>query len=243
LILLSPLIDGKKPLQKIWRLLFAVGAVTAFSIYLPANLDIRAFIVTGVILALWKYFSSVVLSRPMLRVAGSVLLLSLFGALALWAPYSQRLTDAKTYNFNLNNNCPTIGAAWRFLEESLHDGARVACFGSARWLYYPAFGRRLRFVPYLLGYKPLHKDWRHGSFWNDRIENEKLAPLLVGRRRLKARSRALISMLTSAGVDYILMAKYNKNIWPPQRKMLAFSRQVQEVYNDGCSVIWRLRAL
>jgi hypothetical protein len=158
--------------------------------------------------------------------------------LALWFPFKQQRTDANI--FEIEGRDRPIGAAWRALRE-LPDGARVATFGPFQ--YYPIYGRCLRLTPVPVEpdgspFRPLHVRWSEAPqqtrWWPDRS---------------KPQLTSLLSNLLNNKVEYVLVSRYNNynwdysitDEWPCQQEELVHSGQAEAVYNDGYSVIWKLK--
>jgi hypothetical protein len=170
---------------------------------------------------------------PAMRLTGIPVALLL---IALWAPYKQRLTDAKIYNYRepADGTLHPFTRAWQALE-AVPKGSRVSWFGSGSYQYYPVFGRKLHLIPTQVNadgshYQPMHELFRHKPFqwWGS-----------DGEKSEQDLSR-LLPNLVAIGVDYLLVTKRNQDEGVRLQAALANSGQAQPIYEDGYSVIWRI---
>ncbi len=152
-------------------------------------------------------------------------------AIALIAPRIQRMNDSRIYAYGGAQR--PVGAAWR-AADALPSGSRVAWFGPAAYQYYPLMGRRLQLSPCAVteeGHplEPLHVTWlrnpRGFQWWAE-----------PGKPDLSR----VVENLAAAGVDYVLVTKWDEDAWPPQRAALSASGRASMVYEDGYSELWRL---
>lgn len=239
LVLFSPLPDHKNS-RPIFRrlLLFTLAAVTLFG-FLSVNLDIRVVLTGGIILGLWYLFRIKISPKKAGRWAAPALLVVTLSALAFFAPYFQRLTDAKIHNYQiLKKFCPDIGDAWRYLE-TLPAGSRLVGLGLAKRQYYPMFGRKYQLVPSFF-HKHLHEDWQKENFWDTWEEWEKSGSVRPRMSHPDYHSPSFLSSIITAGVDYIMVARDKKLNWPVLAKQLATSKHLQVAYKgEGC-LIWKI---
>jgi hypothetical protein len=240
MVLFSPLVDHKHPWQRLFRFLFVTVSVVTLFGYLVDNLDIRSFVAGCIILGLWKFLKTVVLSRPNRWIYGPAFLLISLIALVLWEPYAQQISDERIFNWGIDKPpCHSIGSAWRFLE-TLPEGTQIVCIGTAAWLYYPVFGRKFQLTPRFLYPKPLHEDWHHNSLWYRWFKkDEKNDPGSFLPSSPKSGRHSLRSRIIDSGVDYVIIGK-GEYKWTSEYKKLVSFRRAQVVYDDGCSVIMKI---
>lgn len=243
MILFSLAVDMKSPWQKFWRLLFFTAAVTTLLDFLSVHFEVRAVAAGCVIFGLWKLYDMALLSDKARRVAGPSLLLTALLALSFWAPYSQKLNDETIYN-NLNlpwkwRFCAEMGDAWRYLE-TLPKGSRIAPFGSADWLYYAVFGRKLQFRPRFLR-KHLHEYWRReGTFWDGWIKGGKAGSSRFSWCYTNTDTQVFLEDLLLEEVDYVFVSKEDEETWPYPRQMLGASERVRVIFDNGCAAVYQI---
>jgi len=246
LILFIPLIKR----QGVWRPFFVICTGTSFYSYLSTYQDAIAFtfgaFIAFVLMRGFKNNTGLQSKERWVccnfkitlfsRVKRYALLFFILFILAIWEPYSKKLNDAKIFNYSMNGY--SLGSVWHSLE-ALPDGAKVSGFGSGAWGYYPLFGRRLQFTPSFPFRTPLHlsgkSPWR---VWKKHKKNR------FPRKKKKIRTNALISKIISEKIDYLLVThhklKWNSSKWPPQYKLLNSAGQVEKVFDNGKSVIWKV---
>jgi hypothetical protein len=165
--------------------------------------------------------------RRIALVIGAAVLLA---GLAIWAPQKADMTAAALHATGGTDR--PIGAAWRVID-SLPPGSRIAWFGPAAYQYYPLFGRRFQHRPVAVDPDGTPRPLLHRLFAEH--------PEWTGER---GRGRqwdlhALTGNLHAAGVEYVLVTKWDATQWPPQQAILQRCAGWEKRFDDGYSTLWR----
>ncbi len=154
-------------------------------------------------------------------------------ALAALAPLKQRLNDRWLHTWG--DGSRPIGDGWRAVN-ALPEGSRIAFFGPVAYQYYPLFGRQLQLEPYAPAADGSPYP-RLADLWRKDPEN---TVWWWGQPRPTSCDR-LVENLLANGVDFVFVTQWDRHDWPPQQQALATSGQADAVYDDGYSVIWKLK--
>jgi hypothetical protein len=175
----------------------------------------------------WQKIASFTVSRRAFFMGGTVLLV--ITGFGLIRPFAQRMTDQRVFEYGSAQH--PVGKGWKALD-GFPAGSRIAWFANKPQEYYPLFGRGLSLIPVPLDpsgvpYKPLHalfkEEGNNVAWWGEE-------PTLD--------SSAFLLNIRQAGVDYILVTKWEGDAWPPQQRLLEQSGLFSPVYADGYSTVW-----
>jgi hypothetical protein len=144
--------------------------------------------------------------------------------LAFYSTRSQRLVDKYILD-EYSAGPEAAGYGWQALEQ-LPAGSRIAWFDNYNWEYYQMFGRRWQLVPYRVNrdgtpFQPVHLNWR--------------TPIMNS-----ANSPGTMRNLLDGQAQYVFVSKHGSHQWPPEYDVIARSKSVRQVYDDGYNAIFEI---
>jgi len=150
------------------------------------------------------------------------------GGLAICLSGQEKATKKHLYDYS------HLGGSWEAIE-GLPAGSRITWFGNWVYQYYPLFGRHLQLDPVRVYddgslYKQPHCGWEDNIEYDDWV-----------KAKIPMESNLLIPNLISSRIEYVVVTQGSNNQWPPQKKVLAASGKLEKIYDDGYSVIWRMK--
>jgi len=226
IILFAPILDGGAK-RRLVTLLAAVAVAIIVAFRMAAWVPFM--FLPGLAMA-WLIRQHAAVLHGALTRFGVPLLCGLVIAVGILSPWKQALTDETVFSYGGSRH--PIGRAWKALELVPH-GSRVASFGPDSYRYYATFGRRLQLVPVRTQGDGSPYLFAHEYFARHRLRWWDPRPL--------GRLERLAGNLYLAGIDYVVVSKWNLDEWPPQQQVLAASGIAQSWYSDGYTTIWRIR--
>jgi hypothetical protein len=220
----------------LWFLVSAAAVLIPFGGRLSQSylLNIIALAVGVCVLYIWKRFSDFFIRINFSSKTFLLLFLTVSIGIVICLGHQQNLVNRRIFTYG--SKTQPVGAAWQELEK-LPRGAAITVFGPTAYQYYPLFGRNMQFKPCRvdaegLPFQILHQQWRENplgvSWWST-------------KRAAKPNLDKLLDNLINTGVDYVLDTKWHEDRWVSQHFVLSASDKVERIYDDGYSVIWKIR--
>lgn len=215
--------------KKLWLGFALAAAVLPLGINLMHNclLNICIIFVVIAIVFIWNFWDTYFQFIMRARYICLILIVVFFSGFSLCYPYQKHFTDQNVFSYE--SDFYPVGQAWQFID-TFPDRSVIGWGGTPQ--YYPLFGRSFQFKPIAVSSTgeqilPLHKYWARD-------------PENTVRWRQKEPDANFVDNLIESRVEYFLIARLPKEMWPLQMKFLENSDKTQKIYHNEVSVIWKI---